>query len=71
MTREPQVSRGTQVSADAKACIIEFNGQEIPAVGATYIAIAGTISLKCGGKKEIGRQEKVELSPERSSTSAG
>jgi hypothetical protein len=32
-------------------------------VGADYIAVAGTISLKCGSKKEIGRQEKVELKP--------
>ena len=61
--REPQVSRGAQVSADGKACIIEVNGQEAAAVGADYIAVAGTISLKCGSRKEIGRQEKVELKP--------
>lgn len=63
ITREPQVSRGAQVSADGKACVIEINGQEAPASGATCIALAGTISLKCGSKKEAGRQEKVELKP--------
>ena len=57
------MSRGAQVSADAKVCIIEINGQEVPAVGAAYIAVAGTISLKCGSKKEAGRQEKVDLKP--------
>jgi len=63
ITREAQVSRGTQVSADARTCIIEISGQEVPAADATCIAVAGTISLKCGGKKEIGRQEKVNLKP--------
>jgi hypothetical protein len=61
ITREAQVSRGAQVSADAKACIIEINGQEAPAAGASSIAVAGTISLKCGSKKEAGRQERVDL----------
>ena len=63
ITREAQVSKGAQVSADAKVCIIEINGQEVPAVGAACIAVAGTISLKCGSKKEAGRQEKVDLKP--------
>ena len=63
IAREAQVSKGVQVSADAKNCVIEINGQEVPAVGATYIAVAGTISLKCGSKKEIGRKEKVDLKP--------
>jgi len=63
ITREAQVSRGTQVSADSRSCIIEINGQEVPATGATYIAVAGTLSLKCGGKKEAGRQAKVDLKP--------
>jgi hypothetical protein len=63
ITREPQVSRGAQVSADGKACVLEINGQEAPAAGAASITLAGTISLKCGSKKEAGRQEKVDLKP--------
>lgn len=63
ITREAQASRRIQVSADGKSCIVEISGQEAPAAGATCIAVAGTISLKCGSKKEIGRQEKVDLKP--------
>ncbi len=63
LAREAQVSRGAQVSDDGKACVLEINGQESPAAGATSIALAGTISLKCGSKKEIGRREKVDLKP--------
>jgi hypothetical protein len=71
ITREAQVSKGSQVSADGKACLIELNGQEVPAIGADYIAVTGTISLKCGGRKELGRQEKVELKPGTEFTISG
>ena len=63
ITRDAQVSRGIQISVDGKSCIVEISGQQVPAEGAAYIAAAGTISLKCGSKKEIGRQEKVDLKP--------
>jgi hypothetical protein len=63
IARAAQISKGAQISADGKTCIIEIVGQEVPSVGANYIAVAGTISLKCGSKKEIGRQENVALKP--------
>ncbi len=63
ITREAQTSRGTQISADGRTCIIEIIAQEAPAAGATYVAVAGTLSLKCGSKKEAGRQAKVDLKP--------
>jgi hypothetical protein len=63
ITRAAQAARGAQVSADARACIVEITAQEVPAAGATSIALAGTISLKCGDKKEAGRQANVSLTP--------
>ena len=52
-----------QISADGKACLVELNGPGLPAKGATAIMASGTISLKCGIKKETARQENAALKP--------
>lgn len=52
-----------QISADGKACLVELNGPGLPAKGATAILASGSISLKCGSKKETARTEHVALKP--------
>jgi hypothetical protein len=50
-----------QVSADGKACLVEVNGKRVPAKGAAAIMASGTVTLKCGSKKETAKQENVAL----------
>jgi len=52
-----------RISKDGKACLVELNGPQLPAQGATAILASGTIALKCGSKKETARQENVALKP--------
>jgi hypothetical protein len=51
------------ISKDGKACFVELNGPQLPAKGATVIMATGSISLRCGSKKETAKQENVALKP--------